>query len=213
MRVAKGCLKRNVLNTICLFAKVIVITILSGYTIINIVEGPFQSYLRNTTMIRRHEIQLSGRIVNYILGLHLTLPLVETTQPIVWPDLSITTMPFVKNFSQYRLFMSKLHSDEFAEEKIFDASVEEIFYTNPKDFILGLNMAGTYEATVSNLSRIPIEPPYVRTVLNDFLYNGYIGVISLEAIRQFLIREGEITINDINFKFDLMLAINVSKAV
>ena len=106
--------------------------------------------------------------------------------------------------------MSKLHSGEFAEEKMFDASVEEIFYTNPKDFILGLNMAGTYEATVSNLSRIPIEPPYVRTVLNDFLYNGYIGVISLEAIRQFLIREGEIESNTMDFKFDLMVAFNVN---
>ena len=143
----------------------------------------------------------------------MTFLVIETKQAIVWPDMAIYTMPFVKNFSQYKLFMSKLHSGRFIEEETFDASVEEIFYTNPKDFILGLNMAGTYEAAVSNLSRIPIEPPYVRTVLNDFFYNGYIGVISLEAIRQFLIREGEITTNNMDFKFDLMLAINVSKSV
>ena len=143
----------------------------------------------------------------------MTFLLVETKQPIVWPDLSISTMPFVKNFSQYKLFMSKLHSGKLSEEETFNASVEEIFYTQPKDFILGLNMAGTYEATVSNLSRIPIEPPYVRTVLNDFVYNGYIGVISLEAIRKFLIKEGEINANMMDFKFDLLLAINVSKSV
>ena len=118
-------------------------------------------------------------------------------------------MPFVKNFSQYKLFISKLHSGGFEQEQQFDASIQELFYSEPKDFILGFNMAETYEATASNLSRIPIEPPYVRTVLNDFLYNGYIGVISLEAIRQFLIREGEIDINMMDFKFDLMVALNV----
>ena len=143
----------------------------------------------------------------------MTLLLAETKQQIVWPDLSISTMPFVKNFSQYKQFMSKLQSGKFSEEETFNASVEEIFYTHPKDFILGLNMAGTYEGTVSNLSRIPIEPPYVRTVLNDFVYNGYIGVISLEAIRKFLIKEGEINANMMDFKFDLLLAINVSKSV
>ena len=127
----------------------------------------------------------------------------------MWPDLSISTMPFVKNFSQYKLFMSKLHSGKFLEEQTFNASVEEIFYTNPKDFILGLNMARTYEATASNLSRIPIEPPYVRTVLNDFLYNGYVGVISLEAIRQFLVKNGEVNDDMIDFKFNLLVAFNV----
>ena len=135
--------------------------------------------------------------------------LVETKQPIVWPDLSVSTMPFVKNFSQYKQFMSKLQSSGFMDEETFNASVEEIFYTNPKDFILGLNMARTYEATVSNLSRIPIEPPYVRTVLNDFLYNGYVGVISLEAIRQFLVKNGEVNDDMIDFKFNLLVAFNV----
>ena len=105
--------------------------------------------------------------------------------------------------------MAKLHSSGFKDEQTFNANVEEIFYTNPKDFILGLNMARTYEATASNLSRIPIEPPYVRTVLNDFLYNGYVGVISLEAIRQFLVKNGEVNDDMIDFKFNLLVAFNV----
>ena len=60
-------------DKICLFLKVSVIVILTGYTFNNVVQGPFQSYLRNNTMIRRHEIQLSGTELTCLLGLLVKL--------------------------------------------------------------------------------------------------------------------------------------------
>ena len=58
-------LRRIGIDMICLFIKVSVIAILTVYTFFNIVQGPFQSYLRNNTMIRRHEIHLSGNIISW----------------------------------------------------------------------------------------------------------------------------------------------------
>ena len=106
--------------------------------------------------------------------------------------------------------MDKVQSNEFENEQEYDSYAREALYSSPKDFFLALNMAKGYQAAVQNLSRIPIEPPYVRVVLNDYMYNGYIGVISLEAIRQFLIKEGEIQTDMIDFDFDLIVALNVS---
>ena len=71
-------------------------------------------------------------------------------------------------------------------------------------------MATSFAFAAKNFSRIPIEPPYVRTVLNDYLYNGYIGVISLEAIRKLLVKEGDIEVTNMDFTFDFAIFLNVS---
>ena len=89
-----------------------------------------------------------------------------------------------------------------------NAMENETFYTNPRDFILALNMAEYYPNMIKNLTRIPVAP-YVRTVLNDFIYNGYVAVVSLEAIKNYLIAEKEVNPNDKDFTFELMIFLNV----
>ena len=86
----------------------------------------------------------------------------------------------------------------------------ETFYTDPKDFIIALNMAEYYPDMIKNLTRIPIQPPFVRTVLNDYVYNGYVAVVSLEAIKNYLIAEKEVNPNDKDFTFELIIFLNVS---
>ena len=134
----------------------------------------------------------------------------ESEQSLVWPDLAFYTMPFVKNHTAYQKFMDRVQSNKFENEQEYDSYAREALYSNPKDFFLALNMAKDYQTAVRNLSRIPIEPPFVRVVLNDYMYNGYIGVISLEAIRQFLIKEGDIEGDMKDFDFDLIVSLNVS---
>ena len=134
----------------------------------------------------------------------------ESEQSLVWPDLAFYTMPFVKNHTAYQKFMDRVQSKEFENEQEYDSNAREALYSDPKDFFLALNMAKDYQTAVQNLSRIPIEPPYVRVVLNDYMYNGYIGVISLEAIKQFLIKEGNIESGMKDFDFDLIVSLNVS---
>ena len=119
-------------------------------------------------------------------------------------------MPFVKNHTAYQKFMARVQSNKFENEQEYDSYAREALYSDPKDFFLALNMAKDYQTAVGNLSRIPIEPPFVRVVLNDYMYNGYIGVISLEAIRQFLIKEGDIESDMKDFDFDLIVSLNVS---
>ena len=90
-----------------------------------------------------------------------------------------------------------------------NAMENETFYTNPRDFILALNMAEYYPNMIKNLTRIPVQPPFVRTVLNDYVYNGYVAVVSLEAIKNYLIAEKEVNPNDKDFTFELMIFLNV----
>ena len=91
-----------------------------------------------------------------------------------------------------------------------NAMENETFYTDPKDFILALNMDEYYPDMIKNLTRIPVEPPFVRTVLNDYVYNGYVAVVSLETIKKYLITEKEVSPNDKDFTFELMIFLNVS---
>ena len=134
----------------------------------------------------------------------------ESEQSLVWPDLAFYTMPFVKNHTAYQKFMDRVQSNEFENEQEYDSYAREALYSNPKDFFLALNMAKDYQTAVRNLSRIPIEPPFVRTILNDYTYNGYIAVVSLEEIRKLLVKEYEISNKEKDFTFELMIFLNVS---
>ena len=98
---------------------------------------------------------------------------------------------------------------EFKNESHYTSVESETFNTDPKDFILAMNMAESWTETTKNITRIPIEPPFVRTVLNDYTYNGYIAVVSLEEIRKFLVNENEVSNKEMDFTFELMIFLNV----
>ena len=126
----------------------------------------------------------------------------------MWPAISVVSMPVYANVTKYQQFMTAAGTKSHSIEDL-NAMENETFYTNPRDFILALNMAEYYPNMIKNLTRIPVAPPYVRTILNDFIYNGYVAVVSLEAIKNYLIAEKEVNPNDKDFTFELMIFLNV----
>ena len=127
----------------------------------------------------------------------------------MWPAISVVSMPVYANVTKYQDFMTLAETKYHSIEDL-NAMENETFYTDPKDFILALNMDEYYPDMIKNLTRIPVEPPFVRTVLNDYVYNGYVAVVSLEAIKKYLITEKEVSPNDKDFTFELMIFLNVS---
>ena len=57
---------------------------------------------------------------------------------------------------------------------------------------------------------IPIKQPYVDSVLFDFAYNGYCAQIKFEALRAYMISQGDINENDIDSRFYALIWIQVS---
>ena len=88
--------------------------------------------------------------------------------------------------------------------------MDEIFYNQPKDFILAMNIAPSYEEVIKNFTRIPIGPPYVRMVFSDYIYNGFCAVVSYRALNDFLIEKGEVNPTDMDFSFYHVIYLNVS---
>ena len=127
----------------------------------------------------------------------------------MWPAISVVSMPVYANVTKYQDFMTLAETKYHSIEDL-NAMENETFYTDPKDFIIALNMAEYYPDMIKNLTRIPVQPPFVRTVLNDYVYNGYVAVVSLEAIKNYLITEKEVSPKDKDFTFELMIFLNVS---
>ena len=98
----------------------------------------------------------------------------------------------------------------YTNEEDFNAQVDEIFFNQPKDFILAMNIAPSYEEVIKNFTRIPISPPYVRMVFSDYIYNGFCAVVSYNALNNFLIEKGEVNRTDMDFSFYHVVYLNVS---
>ena len=133
--------------------------------------------------------------------------------PLVMPDISFAMIPMYKNYTKYQEFIKKVHDQGFKTEEDYDCNVNEVFYNDGKDFISALNIAKTFEETITNMSRIPIEPPYIRIVLNEFHYEGFRAVVSLQALKKFLVQEKELNEDDKDFSFDLLMVLNVSSLI
>ena len=126
------------------------------------------------------------------------------------PDISFAMIPMYKNYAKYQEFIKKVHDQGFKNEEEYNSNVNEVFYNEAKNFISALNIAETFEKSIKNMSRIPIEPPYVRVVLNEFHFEGFRAVVSLKAMKNFLVQEKELTKDDKDFSFDLLMVLNVS---
>ena len=197
------------------FLKFCVILGLSLYTASNVLDGPVKNFLRNGTIIRENELNLSGKIKlesAYVHALYLFVDSVST-EAIVWPSLSICTNPFILNVENYQELLFKLHSKGFANESEYNVLTNASMATRPEDFILALNMAYDFGTSVGNLTRLPVKPPYVKTVLVDYTYNGYCAVVSFEAIRQYLIDVGEVDSGEKDFTFNFVAFLNVSSTI
>ena len=124
--------------------------------------------------------------------------------------MAICKNPIHKNESKYQDFLKKSQNGSFKNEEDFNAQVDDIFFNQPKDFILAMNMATTYEEVVKDVTRIPIGPPYVKIVLSDYIFNGYCAVVSYDSLYKYLIEQGEANADEHDFTFYHIIYFNVS---
>ena len=102
--------------------------------------------------------------------------------------------------------MSKIQNNDFNTEEQFEASLNETFFTQPKDFILGLAYANDYPTAIANVTRIPIKPPYVKVVLSDYIYTAFCAIVSFKELSDFLPDKGKYG----DFSYYFILYLNVS---
>ena len=105
--------------------------------------------------------------------------------------------------------MSKIQNNDFVTEEQFEASLNETFFTNPKDYILALTFANDYLSAIANVTRIPIKPPYVKVVLSDYIYSAFCAIVSFKELSEFLPKTEKYG----DFSFYFISYLNVSKFV
>ena len=207
------------------FIRMLVLFGLCGYTSYIVYKGPICSWTRNSTIIRKNEIntdadlhlgmfvfKVINRVFQGVVTVSKNLYISESDQRITVPSLSVCKYPIYKNAAKYDEFLKRNYLNNFKSESEFNAYVDEVFYTKPEDFFLGFNMASTYQDVVKNVSRIPVSDPYVQIVLIDYIYNGFCALISYEAIMKYLIEHDEIKNGQQDFSFFNVIILNVSNS-
>ena len=135
----------------------------------------------------------------------------ELDKPIEWPALIVCKMPRDKNEAKYLEFIGKGITESFENMEEFEKLKNETFYSDVKDIIYAVTIADSYLKGIYRINEIPIEPPYVTSMLVDFYYLGYCAKISFEHLRPFLVKKGEIKKEDIDPSFVATLFLKVSE--
>ena len=131
-------------------------------------------------------------------------------KPIEWPALIVCKMPRDKNETKYGEFIGKGFTESFESIQEFEKMKNDTFYSDVKDIIYAVTIANSYLKGVSRAKDIPIEPPYVTSILVDFYYMGYCAKISFEHLRAYLVQKGEIKQEDIDASFVSIMFLKVS---
>ena len=90
---------------------------------------------------------------------------------------------------------------KYKNQSEFETLRKEVFYTKPEDFVKAISIAPTYDLALNRSKILPIKPPYVTSILIDFIYNGYCAKINLEALRSYMISQGDIKEDEIDSAF------------
>ena len=119
-------------------------------------------------------------------------------------------MPRDKNETKYGEFIGKGFTESFESIQEFEKMKNDTFYSDVKDIIHAVTIANSYLKGVNRANEIPIEPPYVTSILVDFYYMGYCAKISFEHLRAYLIQKGEIKQEDVDASFISIMFLKVS---
>ena len=84
-----------------------------------------------------------------------------------------------------------------------------IFCTKPEEIVYAISIGPTYSSALSRAKLIKIESPYVESILVDLVYNGYCAKIHLQALKSYMVSQGDISENDIHAKFYALIWIQV----
>ena len=106
--------------------------------------------------------------------------------------------------------MQKGQQGKFKDQAEFESLVEQTFYSKPEEIIHAITIGREYfEALNANKSDIPLAPPYVRSAVSDFAYNGYCAVISFEALREYMVSKRQIDIGELDSTFNAIIWLKV----
>ena len=119
-------------------------------------------------------------------------------------------MPRDKNETKYGEFIGKGFTESFESIQEFEKMKNDTFYSDVKDIIHAVTIANSYLKGVNRANEIPIEPPYVTSILVDFYYMGYCAKISFEHLRAYLVEKGKIKKENIDASFVSILFLKVS---
>ena len=72
-----------------------------------------------------------------------------------------------------------------------------------------IGIGSTYASALSRAKVVPIQPPFVKSVLVDVIYNGYCAQIQFQALRSFMISQGDIKENEADSAFYSLIWIQV----
>ena len=136
-----------------------------------IINGPFFDYIKN----ENRYIQTYQKINDIDMQLK-------------WPDLILCKSSKIKNVKKHADFLE----GNYKNQSEFDNLLKDVFYTEAKEFVYAIGIGSTYDLALRRAKVISVEAPYVKSVLVDVIYNGYCAQIQFEALRSFMISQGDI---------------------
>ena len=76
---------------------------------------------------------------------NLSLILDQGQHAIIRPSLSICKLPFYRDWDKYQEFVNKSAEKDFESEMEYNKLVDEAFFNQPEDFLLGFNIGKHYD--------------------------------------------------------------------
>ena len=83
-----------------------------------------------------------------------------------WPDIGICITPFYKGQEKYLQFINMTTTDGFSSKEEFNSMVNDVYYHNQSDFIVGAIFGSKYNP--ENMTSLEIVEPLVQMVQMDF---------------------------------------------
>ena len=120
--------------------------------------------------------------------------------------MAICKIPAIKNEEKHSEFFGKIQQGKYDTE-----AEKAAYFSDPSDFLWDIAVAtDDYLHMYSDKNlRWPLREPYVSMFLADYQFNGYCVEVSLESIRQEMIKSGKINGNDKDSRFTAALWLKV----
>ena len=156
----------------------------------------------------------NGPILNYFMGkteyIEKFYQKTEIAEPIKWPSLLICKNPSIKSQATFLDMLNKGLAKQFSSQDELMEMLEDTFYTKTNEIVIGLGISKDYASALKQAKAMPLQKPYIENVFGDLAYFGYCSVISLEALKTYMITKGDITDSDFDSPFNLVVWMQVS---
>ena len=133
--------------------------------------------------------------------------------PFQWSSMILCRYPRDKDEVKYKEFVMKVQNGGVKEKEEFENLEKEIFYKDPKDILLKMAVGKSIPELFMNPTKYeyPLQAPFVKVFLGDYMYLGFCLEVSLEDIRQEWIQKGILDKKKIDISFDAAFWLRVSQ--